>query len=746
MAFGFRFGATVGCATVVALILSLAPGSALAARTISGTVRDARTLLPVPHAVVELRETGRITEADATGRFAFAPLPDGDYHLCVQRIGYRRQCDIEVHVGAEEYLAPLVLLEPKPLIGETVEVRGIRKGAPAVAEPSRIVISADEVRQTGGATVADVLERRGIEVVRQGSQAVVTIRGGRPEAVQVKVDGVSINAGGGAADLSTIPAASIESIEIVQGPSAVAAVVDALSGAVLIRTRPPDDRRKFSVGGAAGSFGLRNTSLQVDGIGHGSQRLRLGWYNDLQQGSFVYDDPQLGPDVERINNDAHRQNFIAQGAGTFTPAWGWGASLSYFRARAGVPGPEFQLTALAGRRQERYVGSAHVRRGDANGELELGYSFTHDWNHYENPGTLPYRSRNQSDLHNLRAGYARDRGFARGMSFSIEYIHERLEGADLLNPAYSFGTARRDHYAATTRYQRAVSLHASIFDELGMSLGARYDQTNTSGDYPRSPVSPPVESPSSVWRTVNPEAQVRLGGRRSKYAWSWFARYSSAFRRPPLLEQFWQEAYRTRGNPALLPERARQFETGYGIIGGGNLRVSWQQQFYVSRYRNLIYWRVGQGDVYTPANIGSASIDGRTDELRLGAWAGALELSMRHEFQDHRNTAGEPNTDGQPLPFRYRHKTQASIAGTSRGARVELTRRWYDRRYLREAATKSLDPYAVTDLIMGVQVIRGGVKGDLSFSVLNLGDVAYETIEREPMPGRSYHLNLKLEI
>ena len=78
---------------------------------------------------------------------------------------------------------------------------------------------------------------------------------------------------------------------------------------------------------------------------------------------------------------------------------------------------------------------------------------------------------------------------------------------------------------------------------------------------------------------------------------------------------------------------------------------------------------------------------------------------------------------------------------------MELSRRWYDRRYLREAGTasKSLDPYAVTDLTARVYASVGTVDGDFTFSVLNLGDTAYETVEREPMPGRSYRLNLQME-
>jgi len=642
-----------------------------------------------------------------------------------------------------------VLLEPEPLTGRALEVRPPGHETESTASPSRIVITPAEVRESGAATAAEVLERHGgVDILRQGAQAKVTIRGSRPEAVQVLVDGVAMNPSGGAADLASIPASTIERIEVVQGPAAADGGVDALAGAVLIHTRPPARQRTIALFAGFGSFAQRATSLQLDGLGYGSQRIRLGWQNDLTDGSFTYDDPQLGANSERLNNEAHRQNFVAQGSGTLSSTWRWGGSASYYRLRAGVPGPEFQLTPLAGRREKRYVYTGRLDRQGPHGQLQLSYSHTRDWNHYANDGVLPYRSETEAALHSARASYTLEESPAQGAGLALEYIYERLAGDDLLNPAYSFGQARRDHYAAALRYARAFAIHTSHLRELGVNLGARVDQSETEGNHPQAPGQIAVDSLPKVWRTVNPHAQLTLAGDVAPISWSCFAGYSRSFRRPPLIEQFWEESYRTRGNPALLPERAGQFETGYGLTFDRRLSVSWQQQFYFTRYRDLIYWRAGQGGVFSPSNIGRAQVDGREDELRISALARLAELTLRHQYQDHRNTAGEPNTDDQPLPFRYRHKTQVAISSRIKWGRVELARRWYDRRYLREAGTasKSLDPYAVTDLTAGLRLTARGLKGDLSFGILNLGNTRYETVEREPMPGRSYHVNLQLEI
>jgi hypothetical protein len=77
---------------------------------------------------------------------------------------------------------------------------------------------------------------------------------------------------------------------------------------------------------------------------------------------------------------------------------------------------------------------------------------------------------------------------------------------------------------------------------------------------------------------------------------------------------------------------------------------------------------------------------------------------------------------------------------------LNLSFRWYDRRYLREAGTssKSLDPYGVADLGVGVQQTVLGLQANLSLWLENFTDTRYEVLERQPMPGRSYLLALKI--
>src|SRR3989304_5666561 len=113
-----------------ALLISVSSSTLHAAQPLVGTVRDGGTLLPVPYAIVELAETGSVTQADGDGRFIFAPVPNGEYHLCAWRIGYRRLCDVIVRVGAEEQIPCVLPLHAEPLPSVGLEIKAARSRRP----------------------------------------------------------------------------------------------------------------------------------------------------------------------------------------------------------------------------------------------------------------------------------------------------------------------------------------------------------------------------------------------------------------------------------------------------------------------------------------------------------------------------------------------------------------------------------------------------------------------------------------
>jgi outer membrane cobalamin receptor len=716
----------------------------VAARDLEGTVRDAQTLLPIPQAVVELLETGITVTTDSEGRFRFLQLPNGVYHLCIGRIGYVQRCGVDITIGAEEFLESSIYLTAQPLQGEALEVTALRRQDSSTA--TRTVVTRHDIVISGAQSAADVLERTpDIEVLRESSgSARVSIRGSNPEAVKVLMDHVPLTADGSAADLASIPASRIEKIEIIKGPAAVSAGADAMAGAVLITTRAAGSEPQATAGAGAGSFNRRDGEVAVDGLGWGTQRMGLAWSRRRSDGDFTYFDEQFSHDTVRTNNDSYRQNVSVKGNGRFAEPWRWHATLNHYQVRAGIPGAEFQLTPDARREQKRYVGSAGLEYNTSISRIYLNYGITDDWNYFVNTGTLPYETENEARLSTWMAGAEIQSGAFRGLALSGEIGREELKGTDHLRPTQSFGEAHRDNFAATLRWSRSHQITSALAART--ELAYRYDRTETEAEYPTTAISPVIDPPQPVWEFGSPQLAGGLFGQWGALGWSADASYGKAFRRPPLLEQFWVESYRSRGNPGLKPERSEQIQAGYALRTSTSLAVEFQQNFFWSDYEDLIIWLPGQGGVWSPDNIGSARIDGREESLQLSVAEQRGVLRVAHLFADHENTAGEPNTDGEPLPFRYRHKYTVGATGNLDWTWLDAAYRWFDRRYLREAGTasKSLDPYGVLDLASGWRGSKWGLNAEFVFRLLNVTDARYEVIEREPMPGRNFSMALNI--
>jgi hypothetical protein len=79
------------------IFAALLVGAALAAQTssISGTVRNAYNLIPIPGALVRLDDGEKPVETftDATGHYRFSDIDQTTYNLRIEKVGYLFQPD-----------------------------------------------------------------------------------------------------------------------------------------------------------------------------------------------------------------------------------------------------------------------------------------------------------------------------------------------------------------------------------------------------------------------------------------------------------------------------------------------------------------------------------------------------------------------------------------------------------------------------------------------------------------------------
>jgi len=110
---------------------------------------------------------------------------------------------------------------------------------------STIVITEQQIKQSGAVTVSQLLEKyAGFDVVQTGGlgqQTSVFVRGTESDHVLVLIDGVKVNpAVNGIASWNIINTANIKSIEVVKGPRSTLYGSDAIGGVVSITTKKGD--------------------------------------------------------------------------------------------------------------------------------------------------------------------------------------------------------------------------------------------------------------------------------------------------------------------------------------------------------------------------------------------------------------------------------------------------------------------------------------------------------------------------
>lgn len=219
-----------------------------AAADLAGTVRDqAGGVIGGAEIVVQTAQ-GAVVATETTnaeGKFAVPGLPAGQYVLVVRAEAFEarrlavdvpargtRSVDITLDVGG---LQEEVTVSATP--GSAEELRR--------AVPSVNVINADEIGQRTKTVAAEaVAEEVGVQLQRTSpSVAGVFVRGLTGNKVNVFVDGVRYTTGAQRGGINTfldlIEPSSLESIEVVRGPSSAEYGSDAIGGSVQFRSQVP---------------------------------------------------------------------------------------------------------------------------------------------------------------------------------------------------------------------------------------------------------------------------------------------------------------------------------------------------------------------------------------------------------------------------------------------------------------------------------------------------------------------------
>jgi vitamin B12 transporter len=590
------------------------------------------------------------------------------------------------------------------------------------------VISGDALRAHGITTVADALRTvNGAAVVETGPLGSTTslfLRGGESNMVRVLLDGVPLNAPGGAVDLANLTTDDVERIEIVRGPASVLYGSDAVAGVVQIFTRGGRGGPHWEAGARGGSLGSRSADLSLATGGRAADA-SLAVSHRTTDGLYAF-------------NNAYRDDVVSASAG-LAPEGRTLARLSlrYTNALYRYPTDgsgnvvyhhQFQTSSgvVASLDAGRYVAPRLEAR------LLLGLT--------ENTGRQDQQPNSPADTLGYYAFWSADRVSRRSadarLNWHLAPATVLTGGAALETEAERSSNVSQSQWGPSagslvvSRWNRAYYAQAvtGAGPHLSLTAGLRVDDNAAFGGFV----------------TFRGGVAWRVGGTRVRAA------VGTAFKEPGFLDNY-GTGYVT-GNPSLKPERSRSWDVGVEQrVGRGSFSATWFDQ----RFRDLIQYTFAPPTPTAPNyyNVAAANAYGLELEARA-ALLPSLDLTARYTYthtasadsgfdgatfaQGRRLIRRPTGAASLDLSYRFRERGSASVTAQFVGDRDDEDFSTFPGTRVTLPAYLRLDVAGEWTLLSG-----GGQRLAASLRVENLLDARYEQVLHFPARRRALFVGLR---
>ena len=252
--------------------------------SISGTVYDRKSGLPIPYATVFIGHKG--TGTDGKGRYELKGVSRNLTLLNVSCVGYEKAVQPVDLTEADTFTFDFYLQESKCSLDEVV-VTGTRTEKRLSNTPILTkVISEEDIVQAGSVTALDVLQdvMPGIQFKPDAHGANMAIQGLDNDYVLVLVDGKRlVGETRGNVNFDRIMAADIKQIEIVGGASSVLYGSNAIGGVINIITKKPETPLEGRVQSRYSRFNTWNSNVNL-GFADDRWSLRLNGFRNSADG------------------------------------------------------------------------------------------------------------------------------------------------------------------------------------------------------------------------------------------------------------------------------------------------------------------------------------------------------------------------------------------------------------------------------------------------------------------------------
>jgi len=605
-------------------------------------------------------------------------------------------------VNTFKLAAAAIALLPVSAFAGHDEIVVTATGAPqSIAEVGQAITVIDrQTIETRQATVlSDLLATTpGVSVSRTGGVGTVTsvrIRGASSAQALVLIDGVRVNDPsdpGGAFDFGPVLTGSIDRIEILRGPNAVAWGSQAIGGVVSITTRLPGGEPSLDASAEYGAFNTVVTTASASyAVGPVSARFGGGYTTTDGISALRAGTERDGFDQYSANGRVNvaisdtvgldLRGYYTRSSNAFDSQFGTGDSDDVARTE--------QLIGYAGVTAALFDGNLANRLGASHARIDRAYD-----------GAFPFTAQGVSD----RVEYRGDARFSDALRsvFGIEYEATRLRTFDAFSGADTRTTGIWSVYG---------QMLVNPLPGLHVTGGLRHDEHRTFGGK----------------TTLGANAAWTFGSTAIR------ASYAEGFKAPSL-----SQLYGFGGSTDLRPEESRSIDVGLEQrLLNDRLRAS--ITYFDRRSRNLI---VSNPSTFQLSNVARANADGV--ELELAATPSAhLTLTANYSYVRSVNaTAGDANF-GRNLQLTPRQRLSASIDWTRGRFALGATALLVGDSFNDRANAVPIDGFATADirasLALGDRLLLFG-------RVENLFDESYETVTGYGTYGRNAHFGIRARL
>jgi outer membrane cobalamin receptor len=738
------------------LILSVSAANAESGGRIIGHVLDPDGA-PVPRATIVVDgplAAPRTYYSDADGAFEVATGAAGRFRIGASAPGLGGPT-VEVTVTAGQAVTVDLKLRLTAL-EERLVVTAAQVDQPSSGVPdSATLLTGETIEARQQFTIGQALRSvPGLTVQQSGGPGTLTslfLRGGESDYTLVLVDGIRANAFGGGVDLSQVPLADVERVEVVRGPQSALYGADALGGVVHVITRAGGAPRVQGLL-ESGSRAMWRTAASTTGEANG-WRWQAG-------GDHFQEDGYTGTasNGETVSNDDAR---TSQGAVTM----GWRGQASgadvqgtarYVDTNRGTPGPfgsdpagRFAGVDRTSRNlTRRWSGGTRWIQPWSGGSSAARQRTELDFADYDLIARSSFPSEGETRRIHARSQTDVTASGTLGFTGGVEWLGER--GASTFITAGDLG---------------AVPVERSVLGVFGEARWAPADRVSLTGGvrgerihrdaFPGDPTAftPRPDFPADTVISVNPKvagAWTAIGDPAAARGWTRVhGAFGTGIRPPDAFEIAFTD------NPGLSPERSRSAEAGVTQTWAGGA-ITVDATAFVNGYDDLII-SVGRSFAgvsrWRTDNISNARARGLETSA---AWRPRVEFGIQATYTwlateilavDGAAEAPPPYAVGDRLLRRPDHQGSVDATWSHPRGSAFAQLLWRGESLDAEPAfgpTGGLydNPgYAVAHLGGSFRITRGIAA---QARVMNLFATRYEEVLGYPAPGRTFYAGVRL--